>query len=56
MLQLLTGKQPTKQAMELIHFYRMGDATLEEAMVLLALKNPPPETYKGSSAKAYLLA
>jgi hypothetical protein len=38
MLQLLTGKRPTKRAMELIRFYMMGYATLEEVMVLLGIE------------------
>ncbi len=37
MLQLLTGKRPTKRAMELIRFYLMGYAELEEIMTLLGL-------------------
>ena len=35
MLQLLTGKRPTKRAMELIRLYMMGYAELEEIMPLL---------------------
>ena len=38
MLQLLTGKRPTKRAMELIRFYLMGHAELEEVMTLLGLE------------------
>jgi hypothetical protein len=38
MLQLLTGKRPTKRAMELIRFYLMGHAELEEVMGLLGLE------------------
>jgi hypothetical protein len=38
MLQLLTGKRPTKRAMELIRFHMMGHAELEEAIALLGLK------------------
>ena len=38
MLQLLTGKRPTKRAMELIRFYMMGQADLEEVIALLGLK------------------
>ena len=38
MLQLLTGKRPTKRAMELIRFYMMGQADLEEVITLLGLK------------------
>ena len=38
MLQLLTGKRPTKRAMELIRFYMMGHAELEEVVALLGLK------------------
>jgi Transposase DDE domain len=38
MLQLLTGKRPTKRAMELIRFYLMGHAELEEVMALLGLE------------------
>ena len=38
MLQLLTGKRPTKRAMELIRFYLMGHAELEEVMSLLGLE------------------
>lgn len=38
MLQLLTGKRPTKRAMELIRFYMMGYATLEEVMSLLGIE------------------
>lgn len=37
MLQLLTGKRPTKRAMELIRFYMMGHAELEEVVALLGL-------------------
>ena len=39
-LQLLTGKRPTKRAMELIRFYLMGYAELEEVMTLLGLEKP----------------
>ena len=35
MLQLLTGKRPTKRAMELIRFYLMDHVELEEVMSLL---------------------
>ena len=38
MLQLLTGKRPTKRAMELIRFYMMGYATLEEMIALLGIE------------------
>jgi hypothetical protein len=38
MLQLLTGKRPGKRAMELIRFYMMGHATLDEVTALLALE------------------
>ena len=38
MLQLLTGKRPTKRAMELIRFYMMGQAELEEVVALLGLE------------------
>ena len=38
MLQLLTGKRPAKRAMELIRFYMMGQADLEEVIALLGLK------------------
>lgn len=38
MLQLLTGKRPTKRAMELIRFYLMGHAELEEVITLLGLE------------------
>jgi hypothetical protein len=38
MLQLLTGKRPTKRAMEMIRFYLMGHAELEEVMTLLGLE------------------
>jgi hypothetical protein len=34
MLQLLTGKRPGKRAMELIRFYLMGYAELDEIMAL----------------------
>ena len=40
MLQLFTGKRPTKRAMELIRFYMMGHADLEEVMTLLGLEKP----------------
>ena len=40
MLQLLTGKRPSKRAMELIRFYMMGDAQLDEVIALLAPKKP----------------
>jgi hypothetical protein len=40
MLQLLTGKRPGKRAMELIRFYLMGYAELEEIMALLGLEKP----------------
>ncbi len=38
MLQLLTGKRPTKRVMELIRFYMMGQAELEEIVTLLGLE------------------
>jgi Transposase DDE domain len=38
MLQLFTGKRPTKWAMELIRFYMMGYATLEEVTGLLSIE------------------
>ena len=38
MLQLLTGKRPSKRAMELIRFYMMGYAELEEIIALLTPK------------------
>jgi len=38
MLQLLTGKRPGKRAMELIRFYLMGHAELEEILALLGLE------------------
>lgn len=38
MLQLLIGKRPGKRAMELLRFYMMGYADLEEIMALLAPK------------------
>lgn len=38
MLQLLTGKRPGKRAMELIRFYMMGHAELDEVIALLALQ------------------
>ena len=38
MLQWLTGKRPTKRAMELIRCYLMGYAELEEVMTLLGLE------------------
>jgi len=41
MLQLLTGKRPAKRAMELIRFYLMGYAELEEVVKLLGLEKPP---------------
>ncbi|MGB6220463.1 IS4 family transposase [Haloferula sp.] len=37
MLQLLTGKRPGKRAMELIGFYLMGHADLDEVIALLGL-------------------
>lgn len=40
MLQLFTGKRPSKRAMELIRFYMMGQADLEEVVALLGIKNP----------------
>ena len=40
MLQLLTGKRPGKRAMELIRFYLLGYADLEEVIALLAPKIP----------------
>lgn len=41
MLQLLTGKRPAKRAMELIRFYLMGYAELEEVVKLLGLEKTP---------------
>ena len=38
MLQLLTGKRPGKRAMELIQFYMMGYAKLEEVITLLGIE------------------
>jgi Transposase DDE domain len=38
MLQLLTGKRPSKRMMELLRFYLMGMVELEELMELLALE------------------
>jgi len=38
MLQLFTGKRPTKRAMEMIRFYMMGQADLEEIVKLLGLE------------------
>ncbi len=38
MLQMFTGKRPTKRAMELIRFYLMGHAPLEELVPLLGLE------------------
>ena len=38
MLQLFTGKRPSKRAMELIGFYMMGQMDLEELVRLLGLK------------------
>lgn len=38
MLQLLTGKRPGKRAMELIRFYLIGYAGLEEVVALLGLE------------------
>ena len=38
MLQLLTGKRPGKRAMELIRFYMMGYAELDEVIELLGLE------------------
>lgn len=38
MLQLFTGKRPTKRAMELIRFYMMGQMELEELVTLLGLE------------------
>ena len=38
MLQLLTGKRPGKGAMELIWFYLMGHAELDEVIALLSLE------------------
>lgn len=40
MLQLLTGKRPGKRAMELIRFYMMGHAQLDEVIALLAAQKP----------------
>ena len=36
--QWLTGKRPTKRALELIRYYLMGYAELEEVMTLLGLE------------------
>lgn len=38
MLQLLTGKRPTKRAMELLRMYMMGYVELEEIMPLLGIE------------------
>ena len=38
MLQLFIGKRPSKRAMELIRFYMMGQAGLEEIVTLVGLK------------------
>ncbi len=38
MLQLLTGKRPTKRAVKLIRFYLMDHAELEEVITLLGLE------------------
>lgn len=38
MLQIFTGKRPTKRAMELIRFYMMGQMELEELVELLGLE------------------
>lgn len=38
MLQLFTGKRPTKRAMEMIRFYMMGQMDLEELVRLLGLE------------------
>ncbi len=38
MLQLLTGKRPTKRAIELIRFYLMGHAELDEVVALSGLE------------------
>ena len=38
MLQLFIGKRPSKRAMELIRFYMMGQADLEEIVKLLGLE------------------
>lgn len=38
MLQLFTGKRPTKRAMEFIQMYLMGYAELDELLVLLGLE------------------
>lgn len=38
MLQLFTGKRPSKRAMELIRFYMMGQMDLEELVKLLGLE------------------
>lgn len=40
MLQLFTGKRPSKRAMEMIRFYMMGQADLDEIIMLLGIKNP----------------
>lgn len=38
MLQMLTGKRPNKRAMELIRFFLMGHAGLDEVVALLGRK------------------
>ena len=40
LLPLLTGKRPTKRAMEWIRFYRLGLAELKEVLALLGLEKP----------------
>ena len=39
-MKSILGKRPTKRAMELIRFYLMGYAELEEVMTLLGLEKP----------------
>jgi hypothetical protein len=38
LMHLLTGKRPGKRAMEMIRFYMMGHAELEEILPLLGLE------------------
>jgi Transposase DDE domain len=38
MLQVLTGSRPTKRAMEMLRFYLMGMASLEEVISILAIE------------------
>lgn len=40
MLQVFTGKRPSKRAMEMIRFYMTGQADLEEIVALLGLEKP----------------